>query len=86
MDKETFEMVDGILANKDYHDDREAAVAILEVGVREGTLADAAQVVAGRYALQPEVVVEWFGEILNRRLQHIQETLKKLGELTNGHV
>ena len=64
MDPETFDMIDGMLARQDYHDDRPAALDILGAGVKEGTLADAARVVADRYALQPEVVIDWYNETL----------------------
>lgn len=82
MDKETFEMVDGILATKGHHDDRQAAAELLEVGVREGTLLDAAKAVAGRYALQPVVVIQWFGEVLNRRIQDAREVIAEYQKAT----
>jgi len=82
MDAETFKMVDGILADQGYHDDRPAAVAILEVGVQEGTLRDAARVVADRYALQIDVIIEWYAEVLNRRVQESLHKMKKLTEIT----
>jgi len=82
MDAETFKMVDGILADQGYHDDRSAAVAILEVGVQEGTLRDAAWVVADRYALQIDVIIEWYAEVLNRRVQESLHKMKKLTEIT----
>ncbi len=78
MDKDKFKLIDGILTTKGFREDRQAALDILEVGVREGTLADVAQVIARRYALQPEAVVEWFGEVLNRRIQATQETIEKM--------
>jgi len=78
MDKEQFELIDGILTTKGFKEDRQAALDLLEVGVREGTLADVAQVIARRYALQTEAVVEWFGEVLNRRIQATQETIEKM--------
>lgn len=50
MDTKTFDMIDGILTTKGFREDRQAAVDILEVGVREGTLVDVAEVIARRYA------------------------------------
>ena len=82
MDAETFDMVDGMLARQGYHDDRPAALDILEVGAREDTLVDAARVVAGRYALRPEVVIDWYAEVLNRRVQEATAIIEKLRELT----
>jgi len=82
MDAKTFDMVDGILATKGFHEDRQAALDILEVGVREGTLVDVAKLIARRYALQPQVVIEWFGEHLNRRIKDSQEISNKLKEMT----
>jgi len=81
MDDKTFELVDGILATKGYHDDRQAAADILEAGLNAGTLTDAAQVVAGRYALQPSVVIEWFGTLLIRRQNEVNLILGKFNAL-----
>jgi len=80
MDNEQFNLIDGILATKGFHEDRQAAMDILEVGIREGTLVDVAGVIARRYALQPEAVIEWFGEVLNRRIKALQELSDKLKE------
>jgi len=81
MDAETFDMIDGILASQGDHDDRQDAMDILEVGVKEGTLVDTARVVAGRYALRPEVVIEWFTEVLNRRVEETTQLIQKLTKL-----
>ena len=78
MDKEQFELIDGILTTKGFKEDRQAALDLLEVGVREGTLADVAQVIARRYAIQPEAVIEWFGVVLNRRIQANQEIIEAM--------
>jgi len=85
MDNDKFELIDGILATKGFREDREAAMDILEVGIREGTLVDVAEVIARRYALQPEAVIEWYGEVLNRRIKALQETSNKLKEITKNH-
>ena len=82
MDAKTFNMVDGILATKGFREDRQAALDILEVGVREGTLVDVAEVIARRYALQPQAVIGWFGECLNRRIKAAQEISDKLKAMT----
>lgn len=81
MDAKTFDMIDGMLARQGYHDDRPAAVDILELAVREGTLTDAARVVADRYALQPEVILDWFSEVLNRRVEETTQLIQKLTEM-----
>ena len=80
MDAETFDMIDGILTTKGFREDRQAALDILEVGVKEGTLVDVAKVIARRYALQPQVIVEWYAEVLNRRVQKTTELIQKLTE------
>lgn len=69
MDDEQFKLIDGILASAGKTDDRESAMAILKVGVQEGTLKEVALVIAGRYALQPQAVIDWYAEVLNRRVQ-----------------
>jgi len=81
MEEEQFNLIDGILTTKGFREDRQAALAILEVGVREGSLADVAEVIARRYALQPHAVIEWFGEVLNRRVQETTAIIEKLNEL-----
>ena len=86
MDKEQFELIDGILTTKGFQEDRQAALDLLEVGVREGTLADVAQVIARRYALQTEAVVEWFGEVLNRRVEETTQLIQKLTKLRVSNV
>lgn len=86
MDTETFEMVDGLLARAFCHDDRESASSLMEAGVREGTLADVAKVIAGRYALQTHAVIEWYAEVLTRRLKEATAILEKLRELTKDHA
>ena len=86
MDAETFKMVDGILARQGDDDDRPAAVNILEVSVKEGTLYEVALEVANRYALRPSVVIEWYTEVLNRRVQETTELLQKIAELRVGNV
>ena len=86
MGAETFDMVDGILAGAGETDDREAATSLMEVGVREGTLDDVAKVIAGRHALQPQAVIEWYAEVLNRRAQEATAIIEKLRELTKGHA
>jgi len=70
MDGDYFKLIDGILATED-------ALDILEVGVRAGTLVDAAKVIAGRYALQPGAVIEWYAEVLYRRI----EAIKKMADI-----
>ena len=85
MDAATFDMVNGILAGQGYHNDRESALELLGVGVQNGTLEDVARVIAGRFALQPRVVVEWYGEVLNRQIQGTQAIIEKLKELTKGY-
>ena len=80
MEEEQFNLIDGILATKGFHEDRQAAMDILEVGIRESTLVDVAEVIARRYALQPKAVIEWFGEVLNRRITALQELSDKLKE------
>jgi len=86
MDAETFNLVDGTLADQGYHDDRTAAEDILELAVKEGTLHDAARVVGDRYALRPSVVIEWYTEVLNRRVQKTTELLQKITELRADNV
>lgn len=83
MDKEKYELIDGILTTKGFREDRDAALDILELGVREGTLVDVAGVIARRYALQPQAIVEWFAEVLNRR---VEETTQLIQTLTNLRV
>lgn len=85
MDDEQFNLIDGILATKGFREDRKAALDILEVGVREGTLADVAGVIARRYALQPKAVIEWFGEHLNRRITATQEIIEKMKGMAKAH-
>jgi len=87
VDAKTFNMVDGMLARQGFHDARESASSLMEVGVREGTLGNIAEVIAGRYALQAQVVVEWYSEVLKRRIeaaQEISDKLKALGESNVG--
>ena len=71
----TFDMVDGLL-------DTESAISLMEVGVREGNVGDVAKVIAGRFALRPKAVIEWYTEVLNRRVQEATAILEKLRELT----
>ncbi len=78
MDNDKFELIDGILATKGPREDRQAALDILEVGVREGTIVDVAEVIARRYALQPQAVIEWFTEVLNRRVEETTQLIQKL--------
>ena len=80
MDNEQFNLIDGILATKGFHEDRQAALDILEVGVREGTLVDVAGVIARRYSLQPQVIIEWYIEVLNRRVEETTQLIQKLTE------
>ena len=86
MDNEQFNLIDGILTNKGFREDRQVALDILEVGVREGTLGDVAEVIARRYALRPEAVIEWFGEVLNRRIKATQEIIERMKELEVTHA
>ena len=78
MEEEQFNLIDGILATKGFKEYYKAALDLLEVGVREGTLSDVAQVIARRYSLQPEAVIEWFGEVLNRRIKANQEIIEAM--------
>ncbi|MBA7680042.1 hypothetical protein ES703_88349 [subsurface metagenome] len=86
MDAETFDMVDGLLATQGETDDRESAISLMEVGVREGTLYDVAKVISERYAFRPHTVIEWYAEVLNRRVQAATAIIEKLKELTEGNV
>ncbi len=86
MDNDEFRLIDGLLATGLFHDDRESAISLMEVGVREGTHADVAKVIAERYALQPQAVIEWYAEVLNRRVQEATAIIEKLRELTEGNV
>jgi len=86
MDNETFKMVDGILATKGFHEDRQAALDILEVGVQEGTINDVAEVIARRYALQPQTIIEWFAEVLSRRVEETTQLIQKLTKLRVDNV
>ena len=86
MENETFNMVDGILATKGYHEDRQAALDILEVGVREGTLVEVAEVIARRYSLQPKAVIDWYAEVLNRRVEETTQLIQKLTKLRVDNV
>jgi len=86
MDKEQFELIDGILATKGFREDREAAISLMEVGVREGTIGDVAEVIARRYALQPQAVIEWFTEVLNRRVEETTQLIQKLTKLKVDNV
>ena len=85
MDNDKFILIDGILATQGETDERESAMAILEVGVINGTLEEVARVVAGRYALRPQAVIKWYGEVLDRRIKATQEISDKLKELTKGY-
>lgn len=69
MDGETFKMVDGILACGKDCDGRANAEALLEIGVNKGNLQEYSQVIATRYCLRPEAVLEWYAETLTRRIQ-----------------
>ena len=80
MDAETFDMVDGLLATQGETDDRETAISLMEVGVREGTLYDVAKVISERYAFRPLTVIEWYTEVLNRRVEETTQLIKKLTE------
>ena len=82
MEEDKFKLIDGILSTKGFREDRQVALDMLAVGVREGTLVDVAKVVARRYALQPEAVIEWYGEVLKRLVKEILEIRDKLKELT----
>lgn len=84
MDDKTYNMIDGIIATQGYQNDREAAMDILKLATREGTLLDAAKVVAGRYALQTSVVLEWFAEALNRRIKDAEELIEKMKNMGQG--
>ncbi|KKL65588.1 hypothetical protein LCGC14_2153500 [marine sediment metagenome] len=86
MDSETLDMVDGLLATKGFHDDRESAISLMEVGVQEGTIGDIAEVIARRYSLQPQVVIEWFTEVLNRRVEETTQLIQKLTKLRVDNV
>jgi len=85
MEEEQYNLIDGILTTKGFKEDRQAALDLLEVGVREGTLGDVAEVIARRYALQPQAVVEWFGEVLNRRIKEAQEIIESMKQLGVTH-
>ena len=85
MEGKQFNLIDGILATKGFKEDRQAALDLLEVGVREGTLGDVAEVIARRYALQPKAVIEWFGEVLNRRITAAQEIIEKMKGMVQDH-
>jgi len=86
MEGKQFNLIDGILATKGFKEDRQAALDLLEVGVREGTLGDVAEVIARRYALQPKAVIEWFGEHLNRRIKATQEIIERMKQLEVTHA
>jgi len=86
MEEEQFNLIDGILATKGFKEDRQAALDLLEVGVREGTLVDVAKVIARRYCLQPEAVIEWFSEHLNRRIKGLQEMTARLAKQAVFHA
>ena len=45
---------------------------------------DTARVVADRYALRPSVIIEWYAEVLNRRVREATDTILKLKELTQA--
>ena len=85
MDEEQFKLVDGILASigllKAGHmetDGRPNAEALLEIGVQKGNLQECAQVIGTRYCLRPEAVLEWYAEILTRRIQEVRAISDKL--------
>jgi len=79
VDAATFNMVDGMI-------DRESAISLMEVGVQEGTVGDVAEVIARRYALQPQVIIEWFTEVLNRRVEETTQLIQKLTKLRVDNV
>ncbi len=83
VDEVTFNMVDGMLARQGNHDDRPAAVDLLETGVQNGTLGDTARVIAQRYSLRPEVIIGWYAEVLKRR---VKEITKQIEELTEARI
>jgi len=85
MDEDKFKLIDGILTTKGFKEDRQAALDLLEVGIREGTLFDVAKVIARRYALQPEAVIEWFVEVQNQRIKGLQEMIARLGKMGVTH-
>jgi len=86
MDDKQFKLIDGILASAGESDDRESAISLLEVGVQQGTLKEVAQVIAGRFALRPKAVIDWYAKVLNRRVQETIAIIEKLRELTEGNV
>ena len=86
MDNEQFKMVDGLLATQGETDDRESAISLMEVGVREGTLHDVANVIAERYAFRPLAVIEWYTEVLNRRVEETTQLIQKLTKLRVDNV
>lgn len=93
MDDKTFNMVEGILSDKTVpaapgveHDNRTAALDLLEEGVKQGTLGEVAQVIARRYNLRPQVVIGWYAETLNRRVKETTELIQKLTELRLKNV
>lgn len=84
MDTETFDMVDGLLDRRLFL--QGSAISLLEVGVKEGTIIDVAEVIARRYSLQPQVVLEWFTEVLNRRVEETTQLIQKLTRLRVDNV
>ena len=78
MDGDYFKLIDGILATED-------ALDFLDRWLNgAGTLVDAAWVIAEHYALQPKAVIEWYGEVLNRRLEAAQSQLKEMTTTNDG--
>lgn len=86
MDAETFKMVDGLLASTGGVDNRQSAQDILESGVRNDSLKVVASVVARRYSLRPESVIEWYAEVLNQQIQSTKAILAKLRRLRKSYA
>ncbi len=76
---DAFQKIDNSL--KEEPRSREDAFEILAIGVKEGTLADVAGVIASRCGVEPAAVVLWYARVLRLQVEHCSMLLEKVTEL-----
>ncbi len=76
---DAFQKIDDSL--KEEPRSREDAFEILAIGVKEGTLADVAYVIASRCGVNPPDVVLWYAHVLKLQVDHCSLLLEKVTEI-----
>ena len=63
-----YELIDGLLVERNGKDARQTAIKIMDSGERLGDAETASEVVGHRFALNPKAVINWYDERKTRLL------------------